>query len=171
MQTLTILFKTIVALCGIVALLTAILVSAVAGQGNNTQICMTRNQVIANSALLYAEDNNDRLVPIYSNVQQPCTYVTYLAELLLPYHGDWFNYRCPDDANAEIALTQNACVGGFTRAYTRRQQISTWSLLAHRGYNYMFLAPIVNAPGSTAVSFPIAQSEIAAPANTINDFL
>lgn len=156
--------QTLVAYCSILSLLAVILVSAVAGQGNNTQICMTRNQVIVGATLLYAADNNDRLVPIMSGAwENTCTGTTYLAQLLLPYHNDWLNYRCPADANAEGALTQDICHGGVTRSYTREQQFATWSMLAHRGYNYMFLAPITDR----TISYPVNQSQIADLSNTI----
>ncbi|MDQ2986902.1 MAG: hypothetical protein M3R13_09315, partial [Armatimonadota bacterium] len=144
--------------------LAVILVSAVAGQGGNTQICMTRNQVIHGAAMLYAADHNDRLVPIMSGAwENSCARTTYLAQLLLPYHNDWVNYRCPADRNVEGALSQDVCLGGVTRVVNRQQQFATWSMLAHRGYNYMFLAPITDR----TISYPINQSQIADPSSTI----
>jgi hypothetical protein len=156
--------QSLLAYCSILALLATVIVTALAGQGGNTQLCMTRNETIVGATLLYAADHNERLVPLQSQTELGCARQMYLARLLLPYHGDWLNYRCPQDTSIGNYLGQNACTGFATRAYTRDQQFATWSIIAHRGYNYMFLAPLANVG---VISYPVNLSQIADPSSTI----
>ncbi|MGI8924023.1 MAG: hypothetical protein ACR2HJ_08310 [Fimbriimonadales bacterium] len=141
------------------AVVTPILRSAAAGGS----LCMSRNEAVAQAAMLYTQDNGDRLPPIMSDLSTSCEDSVYLAMLLLPYHGNWMNYRCPDDPDAVAALRIDACTGGTMR---KRFDPITSSIKAHRGYNVQMLAPMVIVGGET-FSAPILFSQVADPSNTI----
>ena len=140
----------------------AIFTAAFALQGGSLSLCLTRTGIVAQAALLYAGDNNDRL-PISLDDNGPCNRRRYFATVVKPYHSDWHNYRCPEDANANIALAQNEC--GSSR---RRDDILVnWALKSHRGYNWLMLAPMVTMSGQPPMSYPIELSEVADPKKTL----
>lgn len=160
-------FKSIFCLCAALLGLSCLLnVSLSAQGGGNLGLCLTRNGTVARAAILYAGDHNDRLPPSVSNVTVPCAQTNYFGNAVRPYHDSWLNYRCPEDDLAEFALSQDEC-GPSSRFGSRAQLLTNWALKSHRGYNWLMLAPVVNAPGVSGVSHPIRIGEIADPSNSI----
>lgn len=150
--------------------ITAILKPTVGSQDGDLSTCTTRTGAIARAAQLYWSANDDRLPPAVSDFRVECEDQQLLAMHILPYHGNWMNYRCPADWAAEHALNIDACNRNETPPKNLATRIVTWSQKSHRGYNHLMLSPIVftgSPPLQMEPSAPVEFRQIANPARTI----
>jgi hypothetical protein len=164
--------RRVLAICGICAIIAAIVGPVIAQGRDGPGSCMARNAAIAEALALYMQDQENRFVPGTQGRAAYCDGYLYnllvWPEILLPYHGDWHNYRCPQDPNAtDAGLSVNICTGAATQSPAETHW--AWSLRSNRGYNWQFLSPTVAGPawpgGSSAE--PLVLSRVNNEATTL----
>jgi len=129
-------------------------------------VCINNFRQVSLSTLLYADDYEDRLVPVQlqpggnGNSHTDRTWV----QLVLPYATSFLLFRCPSDytnQSAETATFDQDLVPGDTYS-----EYYTASLHVNLGYNYQYLAPILKGT-SRWVSSPITTTEVTDPTRTL----
>src|SRR5438105_2396240 len=139
------------------------LMAAAKGQGDRLSICFTRNRNLATALGMYMQDEENRFPP--SSYRLGCLYgnmsnCKFWPEILIPYHNNWLNYRCPEDPNAtDDILGIDGCTG--VPATTRTAMIGSWAYHADRGLNWQFLSPMVGLGGNTIPNaYPVILSRV-----------
>lgn len=152
----------------VLLLLAALLLPVFSSSVESSQaaVCISNFRQVSMATVLYADDYQDRLMPVQQlpgvngNSHTDRTWV----QLVLPYTNSFRLFRCPADGSnpqsQNATFDQDLVPGDTFSAYY------TASLHVNLGYNYEYLAPIVKDDG-VWVSSPKATTEVVDPSRTL----
>lgn len=152
----------------IVSIVAAILLPVFAGAKGAVlrESCASNLHQVSVGLFTYASDYDDRFVPIdyqpatTPNSRNDRTWV----QMLLPYVTDFAVFRCPSDTGVrqqwDATFDQDLVPGDADSQYFTASQRSDY------GYNYQYLAPIVDQDGDW-IAEPRAMTEIEEPSDTV----
>lgn len=163
--------REVLLIAGIIGVLATILTPLFVQQRETSvdALCASRFRQVAYAALLYSEDY-DKTMPITQYFAafsggDACADRLW-AQLLMPYVRSWLMFRCPADRNATNAIL-TTCPGQEsppTRACEREYR---WAIKTNLGYNYAYLAPIMQGANGRWYSAPVSRGQIGDPAATV----
>lgn len=157
----------LLATIAIVAIVAALVFPAMARARESAKqaVCVSNFRQAAQASLLYHGDYDDRMAPAsyapgsYASSRNDKTWV----QLLLPYVRNFRVFFCPSDVSVrpkpEATFDQDLVPGDLMSQYY------TASQRTNLGYNYLYLAPIVEMRGSY-FAVPRGGSEFESPGNT-----
>lgn len=127
--------------------------------------CLANFKNAYDATALYAQDYDDRLIPINHRpgmAPDPLTDQTW-PQILLPYARDFRVFDCPSDMNPMDfggAFDPDLLPGDYATRYYNA------ALHSDIGYNAYYLAPVVRS-GTEWISVPKAMSEVNRPSDTL----
>lgn len=129
--------------------------------------CVSNFRQVHLATSLYVTDWDDRMMPVN---HQPAaapnsTNDRTWVQLTLPYARSFSIFTCPSDSgerpSAETTFDQDLVPGDiYSKYYTASRRVNT-------GYNFMYLAPVYQAPNGEYISEPRPMSMVSEPSQTL----